>query len=100
MNEDQKPEASEEMQHFAMFIAMVIRNAMEDFHCEHLSDEQMKELNPIIRNAAYTALHAFQHCERAPQVKRFVDFHFRSIPAYWETPELMENYVRSWKSDS
>src|SRR5262245_60252351 len=42
----------------AMYVAMVVRNALEDFHCRHLSDEQMKELNPLIRNAICTALHA------------------------------------------
>jgi len=35
---------------------MVVRNATEEFHAEHLTDEQMRELNPIIRNAIYTAL--------------------------------------------
>ena len=83
-----------------MFIAMVVRNAMEDFHCEHLSDEQMEEVNPIIRNAVYTALHAFQHYERSPQAREFADFHSRSIPGYWESPELMDNYVRLWESAS
>ena len=38
----------------AKYVAMVIRNAMEEFHCKYLSDEQMKELNPIIRNAVCT----------------------------------------------
>jgi len=33
----------------ATVIAMAVRNAMEDFHHKHLSDEQMAELNPIIR---------------------------------------------------
>ncbi len=33
----------------SMVIAMHIRNEMENFHSEHLSDEQMKKLNPIIR---------------------------------------------------
>jgi hypothetical protein len=37
-------------------ISIVIRNAMENFHSNHLSDEQMKELNPTIRNAVYTAM--------------------------------------------
>lgn len=32
-----------------MLIAMKIRNAMEGFHVEHLSDNQMADLNPIIR---------------------------------------------------
>lgn len=39
-----------------MLIAIAVRNEMEDFHCEHLTDSQMKELNPIIRNAIVTAL--------------------------------------------
>jgi len=47
------------------YIAMVIRNTMEDFHCEHLTDDQMKELNPIIRNAVCTALHAFKNYEHS-----------------------------------
>ena len=42
----------------ALYISMVVRNAMEDFHGKHLSDAQMKEINPIIRNAVYTALYA------------------------------------------
>ena len=98
MGEPQKPESSEEMKHFAKFIAMVIRNAMEDFHCEHLSDGQMRELNPIIRNSVYTALHAFQHYERSPQAKKFVDFQSRLIPDYWESPEMMSDYVRLWET--
>lgn len=40
-------------------IAMNVRNEMEDFHVRHLSDEQMRELNPIIRNAIYTTLVGF-----------------------------------------
>jgi hypothetical protein len=40
----------------AKLIAAFVRNYMESFHCKYLSDAQMKELNPIIRNAIYTAL--------------------------------------------
>ena len=57
MNTHEPPELTEETQTVATYISMVVRNAMEDFHCEHLSDGQMKELNPIIRNAIGTALH-------------------------------------------
>ena len=49
MSRTQTPTLTEETQHFAAYIAMVVRNAMEDFHCEHLTDEQMMELNPIVR---------------------------------------------------
>ena len=40
----------------SFIVAMNIRNAMEHFHSKHLSDEQMKELNPIIRQAIYDIL--------------------------------------------
>ncbi|MBC8457308.1 MAG: hypothetical protein H8D67_04845 [Deltaproteobacteria bacterium] len=59
MSDKEKPKPSENIQYLAMYIAMVVRNTMEVFHCGHLSDEQMKELNPIGRNAICTALHAF-----------------------------------------
>ena len=93
--ETNTPEASDADRVFAMFIAMVIRNAMEDFHSQHLSDEQMKQLNPIIRNAICTALHAFFSSQLAP-AKRFIDYNFHMIPKYWEQPELLEGYVRMW----
>lgn len=37
----------------AIIIAMHIRNEMENYHSEYLSDEQMKELNLIIRQSTY-----------------------------------------------
>ena len=37
---------------------------MEDFHCQHLSDDQWKKWSPIIRNAVCTALHALNNYER------------------------------------
>ena len=39
------------LQTWAKVIAMHVRNEMEDCHCQHLSDAQIKELNPIIRRA-------------------------------------------------
>jgi hypothetical protein len=91
-----KPRPVKEDQQLASYIAMVIRNAMEDFHCQHLTDDQMKELNPIIRNAICTALHAFNHYEKADAASRFVDYNFRMIPKYWEKPELLDGYVQMW----
>ena len=90
------PRAVKEDQQLASYIAMVIRNAMEDFHCRHLTDDQMKELNPIVRNAVCTALHAFNNCEKADAAARFVAFNFRMIPDYWEQPELLADYVEMW----
>ena len=89
-----KIELTEENQQMARYIAMVVRNAMEDFHCKHLTDEQMRELNPIIRNAIATALHALEHYERSRAAHDFVDYAFKSIPGYWEPAELLEGYVK------
>ena len=83
------------IQEFTKYIAIVVRNAMEDFHCKHLSDEQMKELNPIIRNAVYTAIYAYESSGRSDMSKSFVEFHLLSIPKYWEEPELLKGFKES-----
>ncbi len=73
----------------ALVTAIVVRNAVENFHAEHLTDEQMKKLDPIIRNAIYTALYAIQHGGDEPWCQHFFEHHFKMIPSYWETPELL-----------
>ena len=78
-----------------MFLAMVVRNAMEDFHCKHLSDEQMKELNPIIRNAICTGLHAIKYYDISEGARSFVNLQTRAIPKYWELPELLPDFLES-----
>src|SRR5262245_30433086 len=79
----------------ANVIAMVIRNAMEDFHAAHLSDAQMRELNPIIRNAVFTALQAMHDAARSEAARQFLSFHAAMIPRYWEPPELLEDYLEA-----
>ena len=87
--------ASKNSQEVAMLLAMVVRNAMEDFHAEHLTDEQMKDLNPIIRNAIYTGLQAPEHYGSSEGARSFVNFQKMLIPKYWEPPELLEDYVET-----
>lgn len=41
---------------FAKALAAYVRYHMEEFHGKYLSDDQMRELNPIIRNAIFTLL--------------------------------------------
>ncbi len=77
---------------YAKYVAMVVRLAMDDFHGQHLSDEQMRQLNPVIRDAVFTAIYACQTSGQCPQSKYFVDYHRAMIPTYWEEPELMEGY--------
>lgn len=86
------PQAIKGMQDFSKYIAIVVRNAMEDFHHKNLSDEQMKELNPIIRNAIYTAVYAREAYKKSKSSMNFVEFHLMSIPKYWEEPELLEGF--------
>jgi hypothetical protein len=84
-------EIQEGLKFQSKYIAIVIRNAMEDFHTKHLSDEQMKELNPIIRNAVYTALYAMQYHKDSLKLREFVGSQVEMIPRYWEEPGLIAN---------
>lgn len=77
---------------FATYLAMVVRNAMEKFHSAHLSDEQMAELNPIIRNAIYTGLYAHETRKQSDRSSRFIDEHLRAIPPYWEEPAFLPGF--------
>jgi hypothetical protein len=79
----------------AMFVAMVVRNALEDFHSRHLTNAQMKELNLIIRNAVFTALHAAARAKQSQGARAFVQFHSSCVPDYWEMPGLLEDYTQS-----
>ena len=89
MSKEKSDKSNEARQNWATYIAMVVRNAMEDFHTKHLSDEQMKELNPIIRNAIYTALYAYDHQGESSTARDFVEFQVSMIPEYREEPELL-----------
>ena len=89
--------ADEEIQHqkgmarqsFAKCVAMVVRNAMDEFHSKYLSDEQMRELNPIIRNAIYTASYAFDNMHHSKKAERYVQYHMSMIPDYWENCKFL-----------
>ncbi|MDE3076694.1 MAG: hypothetical protein KGJ86_14850 [Chloroflexota bacterium] len=69
-----------------------MRNSLEDFHVKHLTDAQMKELNPIIRNAIYDALLLTEEGllqqmaagEVPPAMQQSVGFLAALIPDYWE----------------
>jgi hypothetical protein len=65
---------------------------MEDFHVRHLSDAQMRELNPLIRNALATALYAWQQQAQPPVAGRYVESHLRMIPPYWEPSVLLATF--------
>ena len=80
---------------FAKYIAIVVRNSMEDFHSEYLSDEQMKELNPILRDAICTALYASEVYDQNKGARAFVDLNIQMIPNYWEDPKLTDDFLET-----
>lgn len=81
----------------AKVIAMEVRNSMEDFHVKHLTDEQMNELNPIIRNAIYSALVLLRFAGDETDVAKNqnaiagVSRLLMMVPKYWEEPELTDD---------
>jgi len=87
------------MQLFAKYVAIVVRNAMEGFHQKHLSDQQMKELNPIIRNAVYTAIYTREASDKSDKARVFVKYHLASIPDYWEEPEFLEGFKKTMRTE-
>lgn len=76
----------------ATYVAIVVHNAMEAFRARHLSDNQMNELNPIIRNAIFTALYAEETLCQSDKSKEFVKYHWELIPPNWEEPILLEEF--------
>src|ERR1700761_7056254 len=80
---------------FVKVISMSIRNEIEDFHVAYLSDEQMKELNPLIRAGIYNALFAIANYDRDQFSKIFFDFQASLIPNYWEDPKLNDEFQKS-----
>lgn len=72
----------------AKAIAAYIRMNMEDFHHKHLSDEQMKELNPLIRNAIYTFL-VDEINNDLFDISSVCKF---NLPSYWEDCEYIREH--------
>lgn len=64
----------------AKAIGAYVRLGMEDFHSEHLSDTQMKELNPIIRNSIYTFLKDYND-DKMLKISGVLTC---NLPSYWE----------------
>ena len=92
--------ATVDLQCLSKYIGIVVRDAMEGFHHKYLSDEQMKELNPIIRNAIFTALYAHAISETSPTAQRFMSEKLARIPGYWENPELLQGFEKSLNDKS
>lgn len=96
----QAQELAAELEEDARLIALHVRNELEDFHVKHLTDEQMRELNPIIRNAILDGLVMLLAGGEGPlgtKNAQFMAFLSLLMPGYWEPAELSQQY-RGWLS--
>ncbi len=88
------PLAEESLQAWTKLIAISVRNQMEDFHTQHISDDLMPELNRAIRRGIYLALrNTFllmnaQNVADYERAKVFLWFLFTTLPDYWEDTKL------------
>jgi len=79
----------EDEQLMAMFVAIVVRDALETFHAGHIPDALMKEFNTLVRNAIYTALRATRSMVNSEPAVAWVVSQLIHIPPYWEKPVLL-----------
>jgi hypothetical protein len=99
---DTAPPLTDELAERATVLAMGVRNAMEgtvhggELGDLSLTDEQMALLNPIVRNAIATGLHAETHYFSDRPAREYFDFQHRLVPDYWERPELLDDYKELW----
>lgn len=70
----------------AMIIAMQVRNALEDFHAENLTNAQMKTLNGLIRYAIYDGIVILETMGADDGAFEHFKYLLASIPDYWEVP--------------
>lgn len=77
-----------------MLIARFVRDAIEDFHCAYLTDEQMAELNPLVRKGILEGLLLLAALDSANDTvrdaARTIAQTFKRPPDYWERPDADE----------
>jgi hypothetical protein len=86
----------------ATILAMCVRNALEgtlhggELGDLSLTDRQMAILNPVVRNAVATGLHAERHYLTEPAARSYLNFQETLVPDYWVRPELLEEHTALW----
>jgi hypothetical protein len=105
----QAPPLTDSQRWMATVIAMHIRNNLEELHGggnrldhtdeggedEGLTDEQMRWINPIVRNSVADVLHALANYEDCQPARDLISFCEVLVPGYWEPAELTEDYRES-----
>ena len=72
-------------QRHVLVLAMQVRNALETFHAENLSDAGMHAMNMIIRQALFDAVVLLESDDDL-EAQRQLDYLVAMIPDYWEIP--------------
>lgn len=85
----------------AKAIAVYIRNKIEDFHVKYLSDDQMRVLNPLIRNAIYSFLidfgEGYKKIILPANEKKIVDYVISNTIPYLSSQKLAPIAITSYK---
>ena len=74
-------------QQATLIIAIHVRNELEDFHVDNLSDKQMKALNQTTRQAIYEALGFMPSSAEGKDTSKDLVWLIKMIPDYWEVPK-------------
>lgn len=86
----------------AKAIAVYLRNKIEDFHVKYLSDDQMRVLNPLIRNAVYSFLIDFgEHYKEIilpVNAQTIVDYVQKNTVPYLSSQKIPPKAITSYKS--
>lgn len=75
-------------QKHVLLMAVFVRNALEDFHVQHLNDEQMHELNVAVRSGLSRGVKFLEEGANSPTSEAYFELLVEQIPSYWELPEI------------
>lgn len=82
-----------------MLLAIEVRNNIENFHSKYLTDEQVAELNPLIRQGIINGIELWEEYNKFSlskevkgEITEYMLMAIFMIPDYWELP--VENYYK------
>lgn len=77
---------------YTKYIAIAIENTRQDFQRKNPSEENAELLDPLIRNAIYTALYSFEYYKSSDNAREFVEYNLSTIPESWSDPEFLDGF--------
>jgi len=93
---DNRDELDDNTARVATIIAMAVRNGLEEIRGggidDSLTDRQMAKINPIVRDAVATTVHAYFAPKNDHRAARWLRFQAMLVPDYWERPRILDDY--------